>query len=198
MLAIIDSAEVACSERLRQRSMGCFMPGVCRIGWDSVMHTHVLLWPFGFRGSVLKLCWLLISWSMFSFHDADEEWHGSRDLRSSNGSSSLDGREELAWWFVTWNNGMQVGETSQEKFKVLPCRVKIQGLVLIGCAWQWPCWWHCFVTEDFFQSENLRSMIERRCRLCVVSFLETSLLEKLDFWCCLDGVSTAATRNWSL
>jgi hypothetical protein len=28
------------------------------------------------------------------------------------------------------------GATSQEKFKVLPCRVKIQGLSLIGCAWQ--------------------------------------------------------------
>jgi hypothetical protein len=51
------------------------------------------------------------------------------------------------------------------------------------------------VSEDFLQGENLRSMIGRRRRLCVVSFMEASLLEKLDFWCCLGGVSTAATRN---
>jgi D-ribose pyranose/furanose isomerase RbsD len=38
-----------------------------------------------------------------------------------------------------WSNGMRVGATAHEKFKILPFRVKIQGLVLIGCAWQCPC-----------------------------------------------------------
>jgi hypothetical protein len=33
------------------------------------------------------------------------------------------------------------------------------------------------VSEDFLQGEDLRSMIERRRRLCTVSFLKASLLE---------------------
>jgi hypothetical protein len=32
-------------------------------------------------------------------------------------------------------------------------------------------------------------------RLCTVSFLEASLLEKLDFWCCLGDVCIGATMN---
>jgi hypothetical protein len=52
------------------------------------------------------------------------------------------------------------------------------------------------VSEDFLRGENLRSMIGRRRRLCTVSFLEASLLEKLDFGCYLGGVGSAtATRN---
>jgi hypothetical protein len=49
-----------------------------------------------------------------------------------------------------------------------------------------------FMSEE---GENLKYIIGRRVCLCVVSFLEASLLEKLDFWCCLGGVSAAATRN---
>jgi hypothetical protein len=56
VLVSINLAEVACSRRLCWRSTGHFMPGVCRIGWDSVVRTRVLL----FRGNVSKLCWLLI------------------------------------------------------------------------------------------------------------------------------------------
>jgi hypothetical protein len=70
------------------------------------VRTHVLLWPFGFRGSASKLCWLLISWDMFSFHGAGGECHVSRDLRTSNGGLNLSGDEELAWCFVTWSSGM--------------------------------------------------------------------------------------------
>jgi hypothetical protein len=55
-----------------------------------------------------------------------------------------------------------------------------------------------FYSEYFLQSENLKSMIGRWWRLCIVSFLEASLLEKLDFWCYLGGVSTVTTKNWSL
>jgi hypothetical protein len=45
-----------------------------------------------------------------------------------------------------------------------------------------------FWSEDFLRDENLRSMIERRWRLCTIFFLKASLMEKLDFWCYLDGV----------
>jgi hypothetical protein len=41
------------------------------------------------------------------------------------------GDEELAWRSVTWYNGMQVGATMQEEFRVLPCRVKIQSLAFM-------------------------------------------------------------------
>jgi hypothetical protein len=52
-----------------------------------------------------------------------------------------------------------------------------------------------FVSEDFLQGENLRSMLERRRHLCAASFLKASLLEKLEIWCCLGGVSTVVARN---
>jgi hypothetical protein len=48
------------------------------------------------------------------------------------------------------------------------------------------------MSEDFLQGETLRSVIGRRWCLCTVSFLEASLLEMLDFWCCLGELSTAA------
>jgi hypothetical protein len=73
------------------------------------------------------------------------EGHVGWDLRtSSNGGSDFCGEVELAWswlWAATSEVG---GDGTQEKFKVLPCRVKIQGLALIGCACQWSCWRHCF------------------------------------------------------
>jgi hypothetical protein len=59
VLVPIDLVEVACFQRLRRRSTGCFMRGVCWIGWDSVVRTRVLLGPFDFKGTVSKLCWLL-------------------------------------------------------------------------------------------------------------------------------------------
>jgi hypothetical protein len=50
-------------------------------------------------------------------------------LMTSNGGSSLCGDEELTWWFVILSSGIGMwGATAQEKFKVLPCRVKVQGL----------------------------------------------------------------------
>ena len=53
----------------------------------------------------------------------------------ANGDWRLCGDEELASSCRRRSNGMLVGATSQVKFKVLPFRVKIQGLALIGCAW---------------------------------------------------------------
>jgi hypothetical protein len=42
--------------------------------------------------------------------------------------------EGLAWCFKFCRSSMQVGVTSQVKFKVLSFKVKIQGLALISCA----------------------------------------------------------------
>jgi hypothetical protein len=75
----------------------------------------------------------------FSFHGASGECHCRQDLWASNGGFYLCGDEELARCSMTSSSGMQVGATAQEKSKVLSFRMKIQGLALIGCAWQWPC-----------------------------------------------------------
>jgi hypothetical protein len=48
----------------------------------------------------VKLCYMLPSWDMsLTINDEvrGEECHGSRDLRTSNGGSSLCGDEEFAW-----------------------------------------------------------------------------------------------------
>jgi hypothetical protein len=54
------------------------------------------------------------------------------------------------------------------------------------------------VSSDFLQGEILRSMIGQQRRLCTVLFLEASLLEMLDFGCCLGGVNIIVTRNLSM
>jgi hypothetical protein len=64
------------------------------------------------------------------------EWHGSRDLRTSNGGSSLCTNEKLAWCFGIPGSGMQVGATTHVKFNVLSFVVKFQSLALIGCVQQ--------------------------------------------------------------
>ena len=56
-----------------------------------------------------------------------------------------------------------MGATTYVKSKVLPFRVKIQGLTLIGCAWQWSCWRHCFESENYLQGENPRSGLNWLC-----------------------------------
>jgi hypothetical protein len=75
------------------------MPEDCWIGWDSIGHTRVFIYPFGFRGSATKLCWLLPSCDMISrsmVKSASEECHGCQVLGTSNGDSSLFGNEKLA------------------------------------------------------------------------------------------------------
>jgi hypothetical protein len=47
-------------------SIGPFMSGDCWIGGDSIVHTRVLLWPFGFRGSALLV--VTIMEHAYSFH----------------------------------------------------------------------------------------------------------------------------------
>jgi hypothetical protein len=80
-------------------------------------------------------------------------------------------------WLVaaTW----QVGATVQEKFKVRPCSVKTQGLALIGCACQLPCWRHCFVSADF--SPGWKPKIYDRATTVLVHY---SLLGGVAFWRC--------------
>jgi hypothetical protein len=51
-----------------------------------------------------------------------------------------------------------------------------------------------FGSKDFLQVENLRSMIGRWWCLYTISFLKALVLEKLNFWCCLGGVSVVTTR----
>jgi hypothetical protein len=63
-------------------------------------------------------CWGRRSWKPRS---VEEQWW-----------SNLGGEVELAWSFVTSNNDLYVGATTQEKFRVLSFRVKIQNLALIG------------------------------------------------------------------
>jgi hypothetical protein len=170
------------------RSIGRIMPGDWWFGRDLVTRTRIFLWPFHFIGCALKLCWLLISWGMFSFHGASGEWHGSWGLRTSNGGSSLGGDEELAWWFVPWSSGMLVEATAQEKFIVLPFRVKIQGLALTGFVWQCPCW--RFLYWEWGLSFGWNHMIYDRAMMVLVhcsllggvAFRQAGLLV-LSWWC---------------
>jgi hypothetical protein len=56
--------------------------------------------PFGFKGSVTKLCWLLPSGGTIphSMVKSDSgEYHGSQDLRTSNCGLSLCNDVELDW-----------------------------------------------------------------------------------------------------
>jgi hypothetical protein len=93
------------------------------------------------------------------------------DWRTSIGGSSLYIIEGIAWYSGSRSSNMKVGAASQVKFRVLPFREKIQGLTVIGCVWQWPCWRPCFESGDYLQDENQRSLIGRRWRLCIVSLL---------------------------
>jgi hypothetical protein len=156
------------------------MPGDCWIGWDSVGRTHIFIWPFGFRGSVAKLCWLfppcdVISRSMVK--SASGECHGCRVLENCIGGLSLFSKEELALWFLTCSIDMVRRATVHEKFKVRPCRVKTQGLALIGCAWQLPFWRHCFMSADF--SPGWKPKIYDRATTVLV---HCSLLGGVAFW----------------
>jgi hypothetical protein len=55
-------------------------------------------------------------------------------MTNDRGSSLCD-VEGLAWYSVFDGSSMQVGMAAHVKFRVLPFRVKIQDVALIGCAW---------------------------------------------------------------
>jgi hypothetical protein len=160
-------------------------------------HLCFFIWPFGFKGSVATAsCYHHVArfpvpwWSQQVENGMEVEIRGlTRVVRVFMAMWN--------WLGDSWLGAAasKVGATAHEKFKVLPFGVKIQRLTLIGCAWQWPCWKHCFCEWGLSPRWNLRLMIGQWRCLCTVSFLEASLLEKLDFWCCLGGVSAAATWN---
>jgi hypothetical protein len=114
----------------------------------------------------MQPCFYLTVWFQRSYCDAllvvTIIWHDFRfmvksasgecqesDLRLTNGVLSLCG--DGNWLGDSWLGAVtsKVGTTTQEKFKVLPFRVKIQGLALIACVWKCSCWRHCFVSKDF-------------------------------------------------
>jgi hypothetical protein len=47
---------------------------------------------------------------------------------------------------------------------------------------------------NYLQGENLRSLVGRRRRLCTLPFLKASILESLEFKCCLGGGCISAAR----
>jgi hypothetical protein len=57
--------------------------------------------------------------------------HGSRDVGTSNDDLTLRSDDELAWWPMIWSSGVESGDDNTREIKVLPSRVKIQGLALI-------------------------------------------------------------------
>jgi hypothetical protein len=68
---------VACSARLCCRTpLGDSCMEIARSGGIRSYASMFFLWPFDFRESTSKLCWLLISWGIFTFPDADTEYHG--------------------------------------------------------------------------------------------------------------------------
>jgi hypothetical protein len=96
MLVLLDLVRVSSSRRLRQRNPLC--ASCLEIdGLDGI--SHPCFFPDRLVSGEIgaRLCYL---WGMsFSFHGEVRggEWHGRRDLRTSNGGSSLCGDEELAW-----------------------------------------------------------------------------------------------------
>jgi hypothetical protein len=56
-------------------------------------------------------------------------------MRTNIGGSRLCVDGELYWHFGIHSSDMRVGTSPQEKFNILPFRVKIQGLALTGCVW---------------------------------------------------------------
>ena len=134
MRALVDLAEVTSSGRLRRqlhwaihawrlldrvefgRAHPCFTLAV----WFQRERFEALL-AVNIMGHVLvPWCWRRRSCQSRS--------------EASNGGSNLSRDEELAWCFMTWSSGMYVGATTYVKSEVLPFRMKIQGLALIGCA----------------------------------------------------------------
>jgi hypothetical protein len=76
----------------------------------------------------------------------------------------------------------KVGTKVHEKLKVLPCRMKIQCLALIGCVWQWPCWRHCFVSAGF--SPRWKPKIYDQTTMMLVHyFLLGGGFLVLSWWC---------------
>jgi hypothetical protein len=193
-----DLARVSSSGSLRRtKSNGRILPKDCWIGWDLVVHTHVFLavWFQRERGKVLlsvAFMWHVLRSMVMSAEEIGMEAELLRTQSEVRVFVAMINLLHDLWLAAA------ASASGDDSTGVQPCRMKIQGLAFVSCAWQCYFWRHGFVSGDFLQSENLRSMTRWRRRLCTISFLEASLLEMLDFCCCLGLVSVAVTRNWSL
>jgi hypothetical protein len=142
----------------------------------------------GFRSSIL--CCQHVTFSPWWSRRRRISWRS--DWKTSNWRF-----ESLYCWgtcLVFWVSHQQYasGGGNKVNFRVLPFRIKIQGLALIGCAWRCPYWRHCFESGDYLHGENPRFLIGRWRRLCTVSFLGALLLESVEF--CLGGGCIGAAR----
>jgi hypothetical protein len=107
--------------------------------WDSIVRSYVFICPFGFSGSDVKLCWLLPSWDTILV-----PWWSQ--LAENIMEAEIWGPVMVVpvfmarwnWLGDSWHGAAasKVEATTYEKSKVIPCKVKIQCLALIGCAWQ--------------------------------------------------------------
>jgi hypothetical protein len=123
----IDMVAMSCSRRIRRRTP---LGDICL----EIAKSCVFLSVWFQRERFETLLAVNIMGHAFSSHGADGEWHGSRELGTSNGGSSLCGDEELPWCSVTWSIEMQVGRLHKRNLKFYFFKVKIHGLALISCA----------------------------------------------------------------
>jgi hypothetical protein len=117
-----------------------------------------------------------------------------QDWRTSYVGLSLCTVEGLSWCSRFHNSNMNVGAAAQVKFRVSPFKVKIQGLALIGCAWQWPCWRYYFERGGGLSSRRKPKIFDRattmlvHCSLLGGIIFEESGLQMLYWWwlfhCC--------------
>jgi hypothetical protein len=116
------------------------MPGVCWIEWYSVVHTHAfILTDWFWRERREALSFVAIRQLLVHGEVRGREYHEGRIGGLAIGGSSLYTVKGLAWCCGFHNSSMQVGAATHVKFRVFPFRMKIQGLTLIGCTWQYPC-----------------------------------------------------------
>jgi hypothetical protein len=136
---LLDLTGVVSSERLCMGACcnSAAMPGVCWIGWYSVIHTYAFISTVWFwRERCEALSFVAIRRLLVHGEVRGGEYHEGRIGGLAIGGLSLYTVEGFPWCFGFHNSSMQVGAATHVKFRILPFRMKIQGLVLIGCASQ--------------------------------------------------------------
>jgi hypothetical protein len=148
----MDLAGVSCSWRFRGRtplSASCLeiarsdeiRSGAPVLLYDCLVLEGVL---WSSTGCYHHARWFLVPWwSQLAENAMDAEFWGlAMMIRVFVTMRNLlrDSRLIATAWIVE--------ATVHEKFTVLPCRLKIKGLGLIGCAWQWFYWIHYFMSVD--------------------------------------------------
>jgi hypothetical protein len=112
------------------------MPRVCWIRWNSVERTHVFptVWFERERWEALLaitvMGMLSLPWQSRVAENVMEAEIWGLAMRIQLFAAKVNWVGELCFGTVA----VEVGATSQEKFKIVPSRVEIKGPVLIGCA----------------------------------------------------------------